>query len=264
MMSNDIEVAIPAYSILSLEGCNVNPYREFSFYCKNTIYPNLSKYYNLSLKDLYAMTNKERINFVNSLNEIMPNAKFTIDEKPPHEKIFLKFDVSIENRNIASVIFYTHYSYSSSLSVTSNPNFNYDDLESFVACELDFTMFDELSFLQIPKENNIFDYTKSDENSLTVDMIIANLCGLCNFIDFIKILKTKILTVKNINMFTEKLIKPYVSDLTILFSPDSFIIGVICNNNIYKKEYSYNNYLTSINKFSEFIKNLKIDNAVNS
>ena len=97
-------------------------------------------------------------------------------------------------------------------------------------------------------------FAKSDKSPATLDMIFASIYALYNFTEYTKYFKTKMLAVKNIQMFCDKLIKPIVTETQLHFSPEYFVIGVLCGDTIIKEEYSYDNYLNTIKDFEKSIR----------
>lgn len=245
--AEELNLAAPVYSINSIDTYPLNPYRLLVYYIKTVSY-NEIEHNNISLKDFYKnYSNTKRRELIDSaiakLN--LPNLNIEYVEKPEHEKIFLEFLIKKENTEIGHFIFYTHLSYISS--------FRYDT-DEYVAAELDFSKYNCFEFLGIDPSNNIFDYSKDDKATPLFDMIIASIYAMYNFTEFTKYFKTKMLAVKNIQMFCDKLIKPIVTDMQLVFSPEHFMLGVLCGNTILKDSYSYDNYLQTVKEFEKSVR----------
>lgn len=242
------KTSTPVYSIENISQFPLNPYRLFVFHCADTIYPSIENKLNMSLKDFSELErHKQEALIVNAFRNF-PNMEIKFAEKPSHERIFLEFDVRNKGSQICLVQFFTHLTY-----IAGNDSNEKDDNE-YVACEVNFTEFDGFDFTNVSRRGNVIDFAKSDTDKEVMDMFVAHIIGLIDFTEFVKAYKAKSLVIKNINLFCDKLITPYVSDIQTAFSPDQFIIGVICGDNIHKMTYSYDNYLESVKTFSNAIK----------
>lgn len=242
-----IDLALPVYSMASIDSNPLNPYRLLVHYIKTNAY-NSIEHSNISLSDFYYnYDNAARRELVESTIKKfnLPNLNVQFVDKPEHEKIFLEFKFYKENIELGHFIFYTHLMYTSSS--------RYDTSE-FAAAELDFSAYNCFEFLNVEQANNIFDFAKSDKAPETLDIIFATIHTLYNFTEYTKYFKTKMLAVKNIQMFCDKLIKPIVTDIQLYFSPEYFMIGVLCGDTILKDEYSYDNYLNTIKSFEKIIR----------
>jgi hypothetical protein len=246
MENKDLSKAIPIYTVVNVAKFPLNPYREFVHFCINNTYPLFEDMTKLSLDAFRQLSAEERVNIFNKVTEKHPEITFNIFEKTSHPRIFLEADVLGKGTKVCNVKFYTHLYYSES-------NKEKDDKE-YVAAEIDFTDNPELDFLNINREFNVFDFTRSGEDPNTIDMFFAHLYALCNFTEFLKHFKTKTLIVKNIDMFANKMIRPWVQDMAILYSANEFSIGSICGEEINKDVFPYDNYLNSVKKYAEEIK----------
>ena len=249
IMENYLETASPVYSITSMDSYPLNPYRMFVHYiCTNAINA-IGEHIPMSLLQFSELSYDERktilLNKIKELN--LSDLIIKFNEKPAHEKIFFEFNMKKENVDIGTFLFYKHLSYVSSTK---------SDTREYAAAELDFTIYDCFNFLQgLPSTSNILDFARDDMNEYSFDMIIATIYALYNFTDFVKYLKTKMLVVKNIQMFAEKLIFPIVTDMQLTFAPEKFMIGVLCGDKILKDTYVYDNYLKTIKEFEQCIRN---------
>jgi len=235
----------PVYTIQNLSQFPLNPYREFVFFCATEIYPKLENKLELSLDAFSKLSGDEQKNILLGIVEAIPNAEIKFLEKTSHQKIFLEAEFYHKSSKIALLQFFTHMTYVSTSSNETN--------EEYVACELNFTSFDGFDFLNVQRNDNILDFSKDDKDTGAIDMLAAHLKGLADFTEFVKSYKAKSLVIKNINLFTDKLVKPYVSDIQNAFSPEHFLIGVLCGENIHKMTYPYENYLNSIKEFAKAI-----------
>lgn len=248
-MSKDdlLQSAIPVYSINSIDNYPLNPYRLLVHYIKTTAYETI-EHCNVSLRDFCNKLdfNQRKELIENSIKKFgYPDLSIKYLEKFEHEKIFFDFTFYKENIELGRFIFYTHVSYVSPTKY---------DTKEYVAAELDFSAYNCFDFLELDPGNNIFDYAKDDSNEAVMDMILANIYVFYNFTEFVKYFKTKMLAVKNIQMFCDKLIKPIVTDIQLTFAPDQFMIGVLCGNNILKDVYPYDNYLQTVKGFEKAIR----------
>lgn len=235
----------PVYTIQNLSQFPLNPYREFVFFCATEIFPKLENKINLSLKEFSVLSPDEQKSIITKAVDAIPNAEIRILDKTSHQKIFLEAELYCKEVKIGLLQFFTHMTY-----VSTNSS---DTDEEYVACELNFSSFDGFDFLNVQRNDNILDFSKDDNNKDSLDMLIANIMGLMDFTEFVKSYKAKSLVIKNINLFTDKLVKPYVSDIQNAFSPEHFLIGVLCGENIHKMTYPYENYLNSIKEFAKAI-----------
>ena len=242
------KTSTPVYSIENLSQFPMNPYRLFVFHCADTIYPSIENKLNMSLREFSKLErhNQEAI-IMNSFRHL-PDVEIRFAEQPAHERIFLEFEVRSRGSHTCLVQFFTHLTY-----IAGNDSPGQSDTE-YVACEVNFTEFDGFDFTNVARRGNVIDFAKSDSDKEVMDMFVAHILGLINFTEFVKVYKAKSLVIKNINLFCDKLIAPYVSDIQTAFSPDQFIIGVICGDNIHKMTYHYDNYLESVKSFSNAIK----------
>lgn len=248
MFSEEIASAVPIYTVVNMAVVPLNPFREFVSYCVKQAYPKFEHMFDMSLDEFFLTSDEEKKNFIKKLQELMPNAKFTLLEQTSHPRIFLECNIySKDNDELCNFKFYTHLDYISTKKVSD---------DSHTACEIDFTGNSSLDFLNINKADQIFDFNRDYSNKNTIDMIVAHLYGFANFTDFIRHFKTKSLIVKNIEMFSKKMIAPYVEDLTVLYGADEFIIGSLCGGDINKEAYPYENYLNSIKQYAEYIKSI--------
>lgn len=241
----------PVYSIESISQFPMNPYRLFVFHCANTIYPSIENKLNMSLKDFSKLERHNQEAIIMNAFRHLPDVEIKFSEKPPHVRVFLEFEVKNRGSHICLVQFFTHLTYIAGNNENSS---NEQSDTEYVACEVNFTEFDGFDFTDVSRRGNVIDFAKSDSDNEVMDMFIAHILGLIDFTEFVKVYKAKLLVIKNINLFCDKLIAPYVSDIQTAFSPDQFIIGAICGDNIHKMTYSYDNYLESVKTFSNAIK----------
>ena len=236
----------PVYTIQNLSQFPLNPYREFVYNCATEVFPKFQHKTDLSLKAFAQMTlDEQKAKLVEICSEI-EGLEFIFLDNTSHAKIFLEANVLAKGVKIGVLQFFTHMTYISAGSSGQTD-------EEYVAAELNFSEFDGFDFLNVQRNDNILDFSKDDTNTDAIDMLIAHLYGLVNFTEFIKAYKAKSLIIKNINLFTQKLVRPYVSDLQNAFSPEHFLIGVLCGENIHKMTYPYDNYLDSIKEFAKAI-----------
>ena len=246
-ISKEIATAIPIYTVVNINTVPLNPYREFVNYCVQHTYPMFEHTFDMSLDEFYKNFNEAKDKFIAKLSEIMPTMAFEIKKEASHPRIFLEGMMSSANGPVCTFIFYTHLNYINTKTVSEDEH---------ASCEIDFTASSELDFLNISKSDHIFDFNRDSNNTNTLDMIIAHLYGLANFTEFIKHFKTKSLVVKNIEMFSKKLIAPYVQDMSIMYGTNEFVIGTLCGEDINKESFTYDNYLNSVKKYAETIKSI--------
>ena len=242
------KTSTPIYSIENISQFPMNPYRLFVFHCADTIYPSIENKLNMSLKDFYKLERHNQEAIIMKSFCHLPDVEIKISETPSHTRIFLEFEVRYRGSHICLVQFFTHLTY-----IAGYTSSEQSDTE-YVACEVNFTEFDGFDFTNVARRGNVIDFAKSDTDKEVMDMFVAHILGLIDFTEFVKVYKAKSLVIKNINLFCDKLITPYVSDIQTAFSPDQFIIGVICGDNIHKMTYPYENYLESVKTFSNAIK----------
>ena len=132
---------------------------------------------------------------------------------------------------------------------------------------LSFTDIDMFGFLDIEKESNTFNFSKSDTEPKTIDMALAMmLCVATEFMaggsDFLKFFKRKTLVAKNITAMFNKFVKPYVGDGMAVFRMQTFILTALCDNKFYTKEVPYEGYLDSIKYFADAMKGIYGDRFV--
>ena len=244
---DEIATAVPIYTIVNLVTIPLNPYREFVNYCVNHTYPKVEHTFDLSLDEFFESPQETKIMFKNKIAELVPNMTVYLDEKTSHPKIFLEGGIKNGEELVCEFKFYTHLDYISTKKISD---------DSHAACEIDFTANTGLDFLNISKSDHILDFNLSYDNKNTIDMILAHLYGLANFTDFIKHFKTKSLIVKNIEMFSKKMIAPYVQDMSVIYGTDEFIIGTLCDDDINKESFPYDGYLNSVKAYAEKIKEM--------
>lgn len=245
-MEKDLSKAIPIYTVVNVAKFPLNPYREFVYFCLKHVYPQFEDMTKQSLDSFKDLTPEERVNIFSKFTEKYPDITVNNLEKTSHPRIFMEIDVFAKGSKVCNVKFYTHLYYTDGTKER-------DDKE-YTAAEIDFTDSSELDFLNINREFNVFDFTRSGSDTNTIDMLLAHLYALCNFTEFLKHFKTKTLTVKNIDMFANKMIRPWVQDMAILFSANEFSIGTVCGEEINKEFFTYDNYLNSVKKYAEAIK----------
>lgn len=246
---NVIKTASPVYTLTNIEVMPVNPYREFAHYAAYTVLPTLEdKFHKLSLKAFGQLTTDEQKAIINEAATFAPGVEVKFVETPSHKRIFLEGTYELNGNTLCGFKFYTHLSYTSPEVEASNSD------ETHYAVELDFTMNDFLNFLQVSTFDNFFDFSKDDKNDLSIDMFLAFLKTFANSTEFIKVFKTKSLITKNIQLFADKLVKPYVVDMNIIYTPEHFLIGAVCGTDIVKQSYDYTDYLESIKQFAAGIR----------
>ena len=245
---NTIKTASPVYTLTNIETMPTNPYREFAYYAAHTVLSTLEEqFHNLSLKMFGELSADEQKAIIAEAESFAPGAKVEFAATPSHKRIFLEGTYKLNNTVLCTFKFYTHLNYSAPDEPSKNDELHY-------AVELDFTMNDFLNFLQISSYDNFFDFSKDDNNTLTVDMVLAFFKTFATSTEFIKVFKAKSLITKNIQLFADKLVRPYVVDMNIIYTPEHFLIGAVCGTDIIKEAYDYNNYLESIKQFAAGIR----------
>lgn len=243
-----IKTASPVYTLTNIETMPTNPYREFAHHAAYTVLPSLEKYHNLSLSKFGKLTSDEQKAIIKEAEGFAPGVEVKFAENPSHKRIYLEGNLLQNNVVLCCFKFYTHLAYTAPEGSTPNND------ELHYAVELDFTMNNFLDFLQISNYDNFFDFSKDDKNDLTVDMFMAFLKTFANSTDFIKVFKAKSLVTKNIQLFADKLVRPYVVDMNIIYTPEHFLIGAVCGTDIIKNSYDYDNYLESVKQFAASIR----------
>ena len=237
----------PVYTIENLTQYPLNPYREFVHYCATDVFSHLEHKVNMSLKDFKDLPKDKQKETLETIIGQFENVEIKYKPSTSHQRIFLEAEIFHKDIKIALVQFFTHMTYID----TSNQS---ELDEEYVACELNLTDFDGFDFMNLSRNDNILDFSKDDTDKDTLDMFAAHIYGVINFTEFVKVYKAKSLIIKNIDLFTAKLIKPYVSDIQNAYSPEHFLIGVLCGENIHKKTYPYDGYLEHIKEFAAAIK----------
>lgn len=238
----------PNCQLLSPVKFPVQPYREFMYFCSEHFYDNLGenktdKSFRDILNDIQNAEDKQKAyeGIAAYIRRVIPDAEIKFNSETMHRRIFMDFNVLVKGETVCNVVFYTHMSFISTQNIGD---------KLFVACQFDFSMFDGFDFLELDRDNNLFDFCKDDEDTGTFDMVISCIAGLVNFTDFIKTYKTKKIVANNIETFVKKLIAPNVTDYQVLFGIHEFIVSVLCGDSIEKKKYTYDNYLASVKEFA--------------
>lgn len=242
-----IKTASPVYTLTNIETMPTNPYREFAHYAAYSVLPTLEKTVNLSLKEFGNLSIDEMKNIIKEADNFAPGARIEFKKDTSHKRIFLEGSYYLNDIELCTFKFYNHLSYTAPDDSSQNDEIHY-------AVELDFTMNNFLDFLQISSYDNFFDFSKDDSNKLTVDMFMAFLKTFANSVEFIKVFKAKSLVTKNIQLFADKLVRPYVVDMNIIYTPEHFLIGAVCGTDIIKQSYDYDNYLEYIKQFAANIR----------
>lgn len=242
-----IKTASPVYTMTNIETMPTNPYREFAHYAAYSVLPTLEKTVNLSLKAFGQLSLDKMKEIINEANNFAEGARVEYKSEPSHKRIFLEGSYFLNDIELCTFKFYNHLSYTSPETDSKNDELHY-------AVEVDFTMNNFLDFLQVSSFDNFFDFSKDDSNTLTVDMFMAFLKTFANSTDFIKVFKAKSLVTKNIQLFADKLVRPYVVDMNIIYTPEHFLIGAVCGTDIIKQSYDYDNYLEYIKQFAANIR----------
>ena len=242
-----IKTASPVYTLTNIETMPTNPYREFVHYAAYSVLPTLEKNVNLSLKEFGKLDIEKMKEIIKEAENFASGARVNFKDETSHKRIFLEGSYFLNNIELCSFKFYNHLSYTATDNNSQNDELHY-------AVELDFTMNNFLDFLQISSYDNFFDFSKDDSNSLTIDMFMAFLKTFANSTDFIKVFKAKSLVTKNIQLFADKLVRPYVVDMNIIYTPEHFLIGAVCGTDIIKQSYDYDNYLEHIKQFAANIR----------
>lgn len=246
----------PVYSVLGLSEFLINPYREFVYFTVTSVFPELEHKSHMSMRQFYDMKDKnnQKELFKDLCEKNIPGIEITFNKNTSHKKIFVEANVAYNGDNLGTIQFFTHITY------LGNPK-DYDDANDdteYVACEFNFIEFSKFKTLvnndTSYQNNNIIDFSKDENDNDTIDMIIAHIKCLANFTDFVKYYKTRSIVTNNINMFVDKLIGPYVSDYQVIYTPEYFIVAVLCGSVMHKLEFSYNDYLNSIKDMAEKIK----------
>jgi hypothetical protein len=243
------KTSTPVYSIENLSLFPMNPYRLFVYHCAGTLFPAMEDKLNMSLAEFFKMSEIEREHLIEKTLSKFAGVEVIFAEKTSHARVFLEAEIKSKGSHICKLQFFTHMTYLAGNSREES------DVE-FVACEINFNEFDGFDFTGVSRGGNVIDFAKSDSDPEVMDMIFAHIYGLVDFTEYVKVYKAKSLIIKNINLFCDKLITPYVSDIQTAFSPESFIIGAICGETIHKMTYKYEDYLTSVKSFSEGIKQM--------
>lgn len=238
-LENIIKSSGPVYSLINIEQNPVNPYRELMYYCISTVYSNMENKLNLSFLD-FAELPVEKQKQILSIPESYCDGVTVSFESSIHKKVLYKCIYKKDNTILCELMFYSYTDY-------------VKDKDAY-AVEIKFVDNPIFDFLDINRDNNYFDFVKDETTTANIDIVLSFIKVFANDIDFLGVFKAKALVTKNIKMFADKLIKPYVTDMNILFAPNYFIIGAIHGINIIKKEYSYDNYFNSIKEFAADIK----------
>lgn len=243
------KTSTPVYSIENLSQFPMNPYRLFVYHCADTIFSGMQNKVDMSLNEFFRLEKDEREHIIKDAFKHLPGVEVIFKEKTSHARVFLEAEIKNKGSHICNLQFFTHMTY-----LAGNSREEVD--EEFVACEVNFTEFDGFDFTGVNRRGNVIDFAKSDADPEVMDMIFAHLYGLIDFTEYVKCFKAKSLIIKNINLFCDKLITPYVSDIQTAFSPESFIIGAICGETIHKMTYKYEDYLASVRSFSDGIQKM--------
>lgn len=228
--------SVPIYTLENILKFPLNPYREFVYHCSTEYFNSLPFKFNLSLEDIYGFSSDEKNQYINEMNSNFKDIKL-ICKDSSDEEVFLKAEVSYKNKNIGTLTFFRY--------IDDETGFKSSN-DYHLAMTFGFSNFDGFDFIEAVREDNVLNFAKDGEDKETADMIFAHLIGFDNFFDFVKVYKAKILMVKNINTFSEKLIKPYVSDMQVVCMSDEFIISLLCGDQVLKYAYPYKNYMKSI------------------
>lgn len=234
--------SVPVYTLKSLLTCTLNPFREFTYYCVTKCFDNLPFKLNLSLTDMHNMSASERETYINKMSSALENIDLNVVEAND-SNVFLKVEVLLKSTRIGTMNFVT-YKASDEKTETAS---------SHLAMTFEFSQFDGFDFLDMSRDDNILNFVKDDTDKETVDMIFAHLAGLNDFIEFVRVYKAKSLMTKNIDTFTDKFVKPYVTIVQTAFLSDEFMIACACGEQIFKKSYPYDNYLKSVKEFGKMI-----------
>lgn len=245
---NVIKTASPVFTLTNIETMPTNPYREFAHFAAYNVLPSFENYHMLSLKQFSQLSLDEQKAIIKEAEAFGPNVEVKFAETPSHKRIFLEVTYSQNNITLCTLKFYSHLSYTTPETDSTKSD------ELHYATEIDFTMNNFLDFLQISNYDNFFDFSKDDSNTLCVDMILAFLKTFANSTEFLKAYKAKSLVTKNIQLFADKLVRPYVVDMNIIYTPEHFLIGAVCGTDIIKQSYDYDNYLEYIKQFAANIR----------
>lgn len=239
--------SVPVFSIENISTFPLNPYRLFVYHCATTVLDSIKSRISMSLVDFYKLSIEDQKKIIKSGLSVIPGIKVKFEEKTAHKRIFLQAAISRKEEQLCLIQFFTHMTY-----ISGNSSMQEDDSE-YVACEINFSEFSGFDFTGISRINNVVDFIKSDTDTGVMDMVFAFIAGLADFTEYVKAYKAKQLMIKNINLFCDKLIKPYVQDIQTAFTPDEFVLGVICGENIHRQSYPYENYLKSVQEFAKDI-----------
>lgn len=249
---NLIKSATPIYTIIENSKSSINPYRELIHFVVNNVFPNLKEYHNVSLRDFAKLTVDKQREILKSAEAFGENLKVEFHEKTSHKKVFLEANYIQNNKVLCILKFYSFASYTKSDSDVEEDILNEKDIRYNV--EIDFSMNDFLNFVNVFKHDNYFDFSKDDTNPLCIDMVLSFMKLFTDPTDYFKQHKATAITTNNIQMFADKLIRPYVTDMKIIYVPEHFLVGIICGTNIIKQTYEYDNYLASIKELAASIR----------
>lgn len=244
----------PVYPLESIEEFPLNPFREFVYYCVTTVMESFKDRTNMSLKDVWAKcANSENTIDEKGIGEIIdlvenrvPGLSMSKVEKTDDDNsLVISFQIKIKGADFGICKLYRHVAYTKSTvnSATSQ----------HVAIELNFEDFDGFDFLEVSRKHNVLEFCKDDEDKESFDVFIAHLIGFANFLDFVRAYKAKDLITKNIKMFVDKFVSPYVMSTVVQFTVESFIIAVMCGDKLHRKVAPYEKYLTTIQEFGNAI-----------
>lgn len=250
---NLIKSATPVYTIIENSNSSINPYRELIYYVAKNILPNLKEYHNISVREFAKLSADKQKEIVKSAGSFAENLKVEFPEKTSHKKVFLEANYIQNNTVLCTLKFYSFASYTrSNYDDTEENNLSENDIHYNV--EIDFSKNEFLNFMNVSKYDNFFDFSKDDTNPLCIDMILSFMKLFTDPTDYFKQHKAMAITTNNIQMLADKFIKPYVTDMKIIFVPEHFLVGVICGTNIIKQTYDYSNYLVSIKELAASIR----------
>lgn len=246
MNSNDVlnSKSTPVYSLENIMEFPLNPYREFVKYCSTVCFDSILNKLDMSLLDFYNVCEKNDGSVklvVNSMNRILKNVKVSIDERiVKKDGVFCTFTISLNRDKIGMVNFKT-------LDVMNDDGSEeFSEMLPLTDATFVFTDFDGFDFTGLPVCDNVLLFIKDDKDKDVMDMILAHLIGIDNFLDFVRVYKALVLKQKNIEMFADKLIAPLVSSMQVVYMSDEFTIITLCGANLDKYTYPYDNYMKSI------------------
>lgn len=231
--------AIPIYSVESITSFPLNPYKEFILYCVNK---NLPFDFSMSLQDMYDSID-ESDTYISKMNTAFKNIKLIIKKSFIRDSTFYYVEILYKGKKVGTM------SYDTFNILDNSDNIKSTNREMTMS----FKDFDGFDFIELPRDDNVFTFIKDDQNKDVCTTVFAILIGLDDILDFIRVYKAKMLKVKNIGMFVDKMIKPHTTNVQVVYLSNVFTIVVLCGIHILKYTCEYDNYLKFIKECEEDI-----------